>query len=172
MHALCGPRAWCLLWPSLAAIIHTYIHTGRPGIHVMMESRVATVEGKSRWLSPALPVPFDRALVAPRKLLPATSIFCVVGLKTVRPQPNPTQPNPSPLHQPTSRSARDPQGEKNGRRKNHATMCDISMFSKSRISPMVVHFLPHDATEGKMDVTSLPGAIPGCVSAPQEAKSF
>lgn len=68
MHALCGPRAWCLLWPSLAV---RYIHT-RPGI--MMESRVGTeaggrkgrVEGKSRWLPPALPVPFDRALVAPR----------------------------------------------------------------------------------------------------------
>lgn len=148
---------------------YTYIHTGRPGI--MMESRVATVEGKSRWLSPALPVPFDRALVAPRKLLPATSIFCVVGLKTVR--PSPTQPNPTPAHFINRLRGRlvTLRERKNGRR-NHATMCDISMFSKSRISPMVVHFLPHDATEGKMDVTSLPGAIPGCVSAPQEAKSF
>lgn len=88
------------------------------------------------------------------------SIFCVVGLKT--------HGTGTPTSSTDSLSARDLRKYPWEWMPNHATW-DFSMFSKNRISPMVVHFLPHDATEGKMDVASsvsLPGAIPGCVSAP------
>lgn len=87
--------------------------------------------GKQTLLSPTSVIPFDRALVDPR----VTSIFCIVG-------------GGGTLTLSTHRRLVTLKKNPWGWMPNHAT-CDFSMFSKSRISPMVVHFLPHDATEGK-----------------------